>query len=149
MSSTLNPTEILTQAPGALADEPSRGKAEDVLNLVSTIVGSPQFGGVFRAIGQRRTTEVEAYVGFPAYRSTINDGIFCVTKQGICVMEIHGESNLRLRDLTIDDLETLDTESIYCMAREAKSRVMNGLVGRARRSFHLSLERAVAARQEC
>ena len=136
MSSTLNLTEITRKAPGALADEPSHSKADDLLNLVNTIVESPQYGGVFRAIGQRCTTDVEAYVGFPAYRSTVNDGIFCLTRQGFCVMEIHGESNLRLRDLTIDDLQTLDPESIYCMAREAKSRVMNGLVGRARRSFH-------------
>ena len=136
MSSTFSPTEIPHKAPGALADEPSHSKAEDVLNLVNTIVESPQYGGVFRAIGQRCTPEVEAYVGFPAYRSNVNDGIFCLTRQGFCVMEIYGESNLRLRDLTLDDLETLDTESVYSMAREAKSRVMNGLVGRARRSFH-------------
>ena len=136
MSSTLNPTEITTKSPGALPDEASHSKAEDVLNLVNTIVDSPQYGGVFRAIGQRCTTEAEAYVGFPAYRSNVNDGIFCLTRQGFCVMEVQGESNLRLRELTLDDLATLDTESIYCMAREAKSRVMSGLVGRARRSFH-------------
>lgn len=136
MSSTLNPAELPTRTPGALADEPSHSKAEDVLNLVNTIVESPQYGGVFRAIGQRCTSDAEAYVGFPAYRSTVNDGIFCLTKYGFRVMEVYGESNVRLRDLTLDDLQMLDTESIYSMAREAKSRVMDGRVGRARRSFH-------------
>lgn len=133
MSSTYDIETIAPHAPSALNHEPS--SADDVLNLVSTICEHPQYGGIFRAISQRCTDEAEAYVGFPAYRSQVNDGIFCMTKQGLGIMEIHGE-HLRLRDITVDDLQSLDSESIHAMACEAKSRVLAGRLGRARRSFH-------------
>ena len=102
---------------------------------MTTICEHPQYSGIFRAIGQRCTDDTEAYVGFPAYRSNVNDGIFCMTKQGLSVMDISGD-NLRLRDITLDDLRSLDSDSVHAMACEAKSRVLAGRLGRARRSFH-------------
>jgi hypothetical protein len=124
-----------TQIPGPLTVEGSQG-GDDLLSLVSGISEHPTYGGICRAIAQRCTNDTEAYVGFPAFRSQVNDGIFCMTKEGFCVMEVHGDSNLRLRDLTPDDLQSLDAETIHSMAREARARVMSGLLGRARRSFH-------------
>lgn len=107
----------------------------DVANLVDTIVDDPRYSGIFRAIGQRCTEEVEAYVGLPHYRGT-NDGIFCVTREGFCVLDVVNQNNIRLRDVTAADLASLDASSIHSMANEARARVMSGRMGRTRRSVH-------------
>ncbi len=110
--------------------------SSDVASLVHTIVDDPRYSGIFRAIGQRCTEEVEAYVGFPHYRSRINEGIFCVTREGFCVLDVTSPNSIRLRDLTADDLATLDAESVHTMANEARDRVMSGRLGRTRRAIH-------------